>query len=376
MCPSRHARVAVGPQCALLLDVRAITVALLVCAAATAEQPKLRLYSEVGAIRSGEKLLWEDPGAVERKSLQYGVGGERLAPRRPFTFLEEETVGASPKVLVRDGAGRKWSVKFGNEVRPDVFGSRMAWAVGYYAEPTYYVAHGRIRKAVAGKDLEKHIDAAGRFRHARFQLRSKVPEFLTDVGWSWTENPFAGTRELSGLKVLMMLLSNWDAKDIRDAGQGSNTAIYRAGNRYLFFVPDWGASMGDWGWGPTRLMKHFTHSKWDCSDFYKQSRKFVKVEDDGDFDWSYRGTHRGSLGEGISSADVRWLMGYLGRLSDGQIRTGLLASGATAAEAACFTAALRMRVRHLAAIARMAPSDPRAARPKSTSSVPAIFRRG
>ena len=46
----------------------------------------------------------------------------------------------------------------------------------------------------------------------------------------------------------MMLLSNWDDKDIRDAHRrGTNTAIYRDGNRYLFFIDDWGGSMGHWG---------------------------------------------------------------------------------------------------------------------------------
>ena len=31
--------------------------------------------------------------------------------------------------------------------------------------------------------------------------------------WLWTSNPFAGKRELQGLKVLMALMENWDLKD-------------------------------------------------------------------------------------------------------------------------------------------------------------------
>lgn len=290
---------------------------------------------------------------MENKDLRYGFGGKALTPRPPFALLEAETVGRSPKVLVRDGAGRKWSVKFGDEVGGDVFGSHLAWALGYYAEPTYYVARGTIRGGLAGKEFEEHIDAAGRFRHARFQLRSKSPEFLTGVSWSWKENPFVGTRPLSGLKILMMLLSNWDNKDIRDESRGSNASIYRAGRQYLFFVNDWGASLGDWGRGPTRLMQHFTHSKWDCTDFRKQSPKFVKVED-GELDWGYLGAHTGSMTEDVSTADVRWLMQRLGRLRSSQIHSGLIASGATPAEAACFGEALMLRIRSLAAIARNA----------------------
>ena len=331
--------------------MRVLTLTFVLCSLAAAGED-LRLYSEIRAIRNGQKLIWRDPGAVERKDLRYGSGGLAGAPRAPFTFLGEEKHGFSPKVLVRDGAGRKWSVKFGNEVGPDIFGARIAWALGYYAEPTYYVARGTIRRAGAVKGMEDYIDAAGRFRHARFQLRSAPPEFLKGVSWSWKENPFVGTRQLHGLKVLVMLLSNWDSKDIRDARRGSNTSIYRDGGRYLFFVNDWGGSMGDWGWGPSRIVQHFTHSKWDCKDYRKQSRKFVELEEDGDLDWGYEGAHKKSMAEDVSRDDVRWLMQYLGRLTDGQIRTGLIASGATAGEAACFTQGLRIRIRELAAVSR------------------------
>ena len=65
---------------------------------------------------------------------------------------------------------------------------------------------------------------------------------------SWNDNPFLGSRELHGLKILVMLLSNWDTKDRRDAARGSNTAIFerRVGGwrheaRYL--ITDWGGSI-------------------------------------------------------------------------------------------------------------------------------------
>ena len=45
-------------------------------------------------------------------------------------------------------------------------------------------------------------------------------------GWAWHDNPFVGTHELNGLKILMMLVSNWDNKDVRDVARGSNTAIF------------------------------------------------------------------------------------------------------------------------------------------------------
>jgi len=30
--------------------------------------------------------------------------------------------------------------------------------------------------------------------------------------WDWSKNPFKGTRELNGLKVMMVLLNNWNLR--------------------------------------------------------------------------------------------------------------------------------------------------------------------
>jgi hypothetical protein len=81
--------------------------------------------------------------------------------------------------------------------------------------------------------------------------------------------------------------------------------------------------------------------------------KFVKI-DDGELDWGFRGAHKESMTEGVSRADVRWLLNYLGRLRRPQIHAGLVASGATAAEAACFTDAVMIRIAELRRIGRTA----------------------
>jgi hypothetical protein len=283
---------------------------------------------------------------VERLDLRYGAGGRRLLPRPPFTFLQEDTSGSTPKVRVRDGAGREWVVKFGRESRSDTFGSRLAWAVGYYTEINYFVPNGVIRGVRRLKRARKSIDTDGRFTAGRFQLRAARPAYLSGVSWSWDHNPFVDTTQLNGLKVLMMLLSNWDDKDLDDARRrGANTAIYRDGRRYLFFIDDWGGSMGHWG-------HYLARSKWDCVDFYGESAQFVRGIDRGEIQWGYRGTHTGRMTTAISRADVGWLLRYLGRLSDDQLDAGLRASGATPDEAYSYTKALRMRIRQLQDIAR------------------------
>jgi hypothetical protein len=324
--------------------VRALTSLLLVCLAAAAGEDS-RDYTTVAGLRRGNAVLWHDPGAVERLDLRYAAGGRALAPRAPFQFLKEDDSGTNPKVKVRDAAGREWVVKFGTEARPDTFGSRLAWAMGYYTEVNYFVGSGVIRGARDLKRARKVIDEAGRFEGARFQLRSKTPQYLAGVSWSWDGNPFLDTPQLNGLKVLMMLLSNWDDKDIRDAHRrGTNTSIYKDGGRFLFFVDDWGGSMGHWG-------HYLTRSKWDAVDYYRESADFVKGVKDGVVDWGYKGTHTDRMTDELRVADVRWLMRYLGRVTDAQLFAGLRASGATVDEAGVFTRALRIRIDQLRAVA-------------------------
>ena len=295
-----------------LTAVRTLILLLLVASAVPcAEAP--RLYSELSTVRRGYKLIWRNPGAVERVDFRFGIGGPRLQPRPPFRFLKEDTAGTNPKVHVRDAKGREWAVKFGPEASPDTFCTRLAWAVGYYAEPTYYVAQGAIRGARELKRARNFIDARGRFTGARFQLRSRYPEFLQGVDWGWEENPFLGTHALNGLKVMMMLVSNWDAKDIRDTRKhpdNTNTAIYREGNAYIFFVDDWGAAMGNWG-------HYFSRTKWDPVDYYHESARFVRGIKDGRIEWGFKGKHTGDLENGIHALPIlpdgqRLWDGYLG----------------------------------------------------------------
>ena len=51
-------------------------------------------------------------------------------------------------------------------------------------------------------------------------------------------------------------------------------------------------------------------------------------------------------------SDVRWLLGFVGRITDSQIRAGLGASGAAAEEIDCFTMAIRERMSQLRNAAR------------------------
>ena len=101
----------------------------------------------LSSARPGKKnvdILWRNPGRVESLDLANGVGGAAKAPRAPFHFLEEDPSGSNPKIKLRDARGAEWSLKWGEEAKPEVFASRLAWACGYVAQPEYFVRGGRI----------------------------------------------------------------------------------------------------------------------------------------------------------------------------------------------------------------------------------------
>src|SRR6185436_10258036 len=135
-----------------------------------------------------------------------------------------------------------------------------------------------------------------------------------------------------------MLTSNWDNKDVRDVGRGSNTAILEINNanrterRYL--ISDWGGSMGKWGGVMGR-------EKWDAKGYEKQTPDFIKGVERGYVEFGYSGQHTTGFKDGISVKDVKWLYGYVGRITDQQLRDGLNASGATPDEVERFTRSIR-----------------------------------
>src|SRR5688572_15522876 len=220
-------------------------------------------------------LIWREPGAVEALDLTHGPGNAGIEPRAPFRFVEEHLTGSQPCVSVTDARARRWRVKWGVEVRAENFAVRLAYACGYFSEVTYFIASGRIDGASNLQRAASCIGADCTFSDARFELDDPaVHKLFEEHSWAWNDNPFAGTRELNGLKVLVMLLSNWDTKDRRDVARGSNTAIFelrvstlRREARYL--ITDWGGSMGRWG------NNIVTRGRWDPDGFEAQTPEFV-----------------------------------------------------------------------------------------------------
>jgi hypothetical protein len=328
----------------LASPVIALALALTVSGApAQNASKKEKKQQEMALAKAATPVVWHDPGAVESLDFTYGIGGRENAPTPPFTFVEEDTGASNPKIKVTDANGRRWSVKFGGEVNAETFASRIAWAAGYFVEPAYFVKSGTI-EGVDGSKLsraKKFIGPNGSFTDGRFELKIDTLAKLNDEeGWDWRKNPFTGTKELNGLKVVMMLTSNWDNKDVRDVGRGSNTAIYVVegpnGNEARYYVTDWGGSMGKWG-------GVFSREKWDPKGYASQSSDFLKVSG-GKVEFGYAGQHSGDWKADVKPSDVAWIAGYLTRITDAQIRAGLEASGATPQEVEVLAPAVRMRI--------------------------------
>jgi hypothetical protein len=299
----------------------------------------------------GTPILWRDPGEVEKLDMIGGPTGRAKTPKPPFTFVEESLSGTNPKIRVTDANGVTWTAKFGSEVNAETFATRMAWAVGYFVEPAYFVPSGRILNLGKLTRAKKEVKDNGDFYDARFEMQREkgVKKLEDEESWGWLNNPFANSKELNGLKVMLMLLSNWDNKDVRDVKRGSNTIILRtpsdAGVEDRYLVGDWGGAMGKWG-------GFLAREKWDCKGYASQSKDFVKGVKGQFIEFGYSGQHTSDFKTDIRVSDVKWLMQYLGRITDSQIRDGLLTSGATREEAECFSHALRERIKQLDAFSR------------------------
>jgi hypothetical protein len=308
-------------------------------------------------LRATRHRIWREPTVSDLSDLRFGPGGTAGVPQPPYRFVKEHFTGSHPCVAVRDGPGRLWRVKWGEEARPETFAVRFAWALGYFAEVTHFVPGGVIEQAVDLQRARRCVADDGTFRDARFELEDPtVRMFFGEHSWAWEDNPFVGTRQLNGLKIVNMLLSNWDTKDRRDVSRGSNTAIFehrvsRWGREARYLIADWGGAMGKWG---SNLV---SRGRWDVGGFEAQTPSFVTGVADGFVGFAYQGQRTAEIARGITVDDAAWFHDYAGRLTEQALRDGLLASGATDEEAGRFARALVDRIQQIGRACESAASS-------------------
>jgi hypothetical protein len=265
--------------------------------------------------------LWRDPSPIAQRDLRWGSGSEARAPKAPFTFVAEDPGGSQPKVSVTDANGVTWDVKFGVEVSSELASNRIVWALGYLAEEMYYVPSGAIKGATGLKRAAKEIGPGGSFKHARFR-RDNPQLRRTDERWTFQQNPFLGTREFSGLVVLMNLICNWDIDKALN-NRVAVAALPGSGAERWFMVSDLGATFGKMGGSMGQK------TKWNLKDYIAED--FIEGVRDGKLQLDYEGFESKNLGD-VPLEHARWFTSLVTQLTPAQLRAAFEAAGATPQE--------------------------------------------
>ncbi|HEY9283277.1 MAG TPA: hypothetical protein VIP46_07475 [Pyrinomonadaceae bacterium] len=283
---------------------------------------------------TGTPVLWREHADVSSLNLLDGPGGAEMRPDiSKLTFIREETGGYSKKYRVKDAAGRTWVAKIGKEAQSEAAASRLVWAAGYQAEITYLAPSATI-------------EGKGTFENVRFEARPEGYDRLEI--WKWAQNPFAGKRELQGLKALMGLLENWDMKD------DNNKIIYVPGadgapGELRYVISDLGATFGktDSPGGVSSWLRQVRGTRNEPADFVND--KFITGVEGGKIVIDYEGKNS-KLMRDISVEDARWLGTQLAKLSDEQIADAFRAANYTPDEVKLLAAAVRSRINELVAL--------------------------
>jgi hypothetical protein len=301
----------------------------------------------------GEKdaVLWRDPGNIRNRDLYYGPGSKERAPVPPFHFLKEVKEGGMPKFEVEDAHGVKWRVKLGPEAQAETAATRLVWAAGYNAEEAYYFDRTRVDGMKPLSRGQKYVEGDA-VRGARFEPRRKNVE--RGERWDWNKNPFKNTRELNGLKTMMVLLNNWDTF------KKNNRVLHDKDSRESnYTVTDLGATFGAVGGFGSR------RSKSNVQDFERD--RYVRKVDKNDkvhFDYDLKPKKLGLLSlvyppyylrqrratntmQKVPAEHAAWIGGIMGQLSDNQLRDSFRAAGYDRVTTERYTRAMRSRINEL-----------------------------
>src|SRR4030095_4934353 len=315
--------------------------------------------------------LWHDPGEISALDLAFGEGGRSHAPRNDaiYSFEKEDLGGTSTKFYVKDQSGVEWLGKVGDEARRETAATRFVWAMGYFTDEDYFLPSIHVSGMVKLHRQNQAIHKDGTVTNARLKRIQKGRKKLDT--WAWADNPFLGSRELNGLRVIMALVNNWDLKTINNKVYGPKEAIESAsaddnekisdlgknqsGGDVRYAVSDLGASFGRTGGVASR-------SKGKLKDYQKDN--FIRAINPETVDFVMRTNPAGILRlfrpqyyrqrtamadtvGNIPRADAKWIGRQLARLSPEQIRSAFLAAGFTPKEADGYLIELKKRIGEL-----------------------------
>jgi hypothetical protein len=243
-------------------------------------------------------VLWEEIDTAGL-DLYNGPGGTAMRPDvSRVEFIKEETQGHNKKYRIKDAKGQVWVAKWGREAQPETAAVRLLYGLGYKTEINYLVP----KLTIPGK---------GTFENVRLEARPAGYERLDE--WKWKDNPFVGTPELQGLKIMMVFLTNWDLLDLQNK-------VVRVNNNgtieHHFIVSDLGATFGKVGNNNLPFFFRLGRRTNDPGTWYEAG--FVSGVKEGLIDFDFKGKGRGLMND-ITVGQGRWLAQRLARLSDKQI---------------------------------------------------------
>jgi hypothetical protein len=305
--------------------------------------------------RSVLTVLWREPNDIASRNLYFGPGGREHQPHGPYTFIKEDLDGSNPKFSVRDRDGVKWKVKLGAEARPETAATRLVWAAGYFANEDYFLPTIRVDNMpthLQRKHADRFFEPDRSMRNVRLK---REPDDEKKIGiWRWRNDPFSGTRELNGLRVVMALINNWDLKD-------ENNAIYdekrsSVPDERIYMVSDLGASFGTawldrtpekskgnlYWYSRTQFVKKVRENSVDFEDPRRPA--MVVLINPHEF-FSRLGLRR--IGRRIPRQDVIWMGGLLAKLSPEQISDAFRAAGYSPQETAGLASVVESRIAEL-----------------------------
>ncbi|MFN2480946.1 MAG: hypothetical protein ABR554_05705, partial [Pyrinomonadaceae bacterium] len=325
----------------LVLAVLFLFASLAPASAATQESKKKKSAPESKSKKKkaaprGAPVLWHSPGDIASHDTYEGLGASLKPDLSKVTVLKKEEGRWSPKLRVKDAAGREWVAKMGKEAQPETAAVRLLWAVGYMTEINHLVPCVRFVNAPEMPKEAERCEGNG-FANIRFEAR---PKNVKRAGmWSWKKNPFTGTREVGGLKSLMVLINNWDTKD-------ENNVIFQTqhnGKAELHYViSDLGATFGKTGSGPLWRLKRSRNDP----EGYDEDKFVDGVRKDGRVDFDFTGMSSGVIKD-VRVEDARWIGSLLARLSDRQLEDVFRAANYSPAEVRALTDTVRRRIDQL-----------------------------
>ena len=274
-------------------------------------------------VYTGTPVMWRAPEDIAQRNLLLGAGGDEMKPDiSRITYIEDKTGGYSKKYRVKDAKGNEWIAKIGKEAQSDTAANRLLWALGYETEIAYLIPKLRI-------------EGKGDFENVRLEAR---PKSIKRTGnWMWENNPFMDKPEFKALKILMVMINNWDMKDDNNeilAMRGDTTGE----GELRYIISDLGGSFGKTG-------GFFSRTRNEPEDYQKS--EFIKKVNGDVIDFNYGGKNQ-KLFENLTVADAQWLATWLKRLSDDQIKDAFRAANYTPEEVNTLAAAFRARANALA----------------------------